>query len=322
MKSALRSLRTLCFVYLAVLCSKAALATGFTFDFTDPVGLGTNFPDTISLNTIGAVRDAGDRPVGFTQFNQGNGDGDGRAEVATLTPDGLRVQLSSVASDTHPDRLLIGVPFPTTGSGDVSITARFHAFSRDELDVNFEQAGVGWGAVDAQAVNHMLFGLGVFNVGGDNVQTRYKNEMSTEQFTMWPNDPGAENIAEIVLQAPPIAGSVLTGVFTFRNGLQAVHSDTTDQLTDPLLGSASAYGYFIVDLALLLGGEHTLDVTLSSISFSGDDLVVPEIVPEPSGLVLLAVGGIGLFGLGFFRRRGPRHAQTCERDPTATGEMP
>jgi len=268
--------------------------TSFTFDFVHPDGTGSSFSDAIPLNTVGAAKDSTGKPIGFTYLKAGDPEPDGTVNGATLTAGGLNFT-------TTGDTIGLGVPFDTTGSGPVTITARFSG-GLTGMDTNFDQVTLGWGPAAANLNNGLLRAIVFHNEGapGDDIVQNVRTPGAPPSGSSSNNnDPPDSNLAVLDITGASGTAGALTTAAGLYDGTNISGSINDGEGVDPYrLGvSGDSFAYFAV-----FGGDG-FSGTLTSITFSGDDLEIPAIIPEPSTLLVWSLlAGLGV-GLGWRRRR-------------------
>lgn len=278
---------------LIILCAGAWLgragAGSFTLDFQHPHGSGSSFTDAITLATVGAATDRDGNPLGFTRNNSGLVGG--ILSGVTLSAAGLDFAIAP-ADATHTAVLVLGVPLPTDGSGTVTVTARFGGF--DSLDQNFEQTGIAIGLASATSVaGGTLSAFTFHNDTGGGSHINWQMRDAPGNFTDSANNSLP---TRITLSAPTTAGGIASGTFVGAATGNLTRLDAA--VPNHRLGRADTYAFFIASLASGTGYSGTL----TSISFSGPN-VVPPAIPEPGTLAML----LGLGGLAGGHCRRARH---------------
>jgi len=254
-----------------------ASAGSFTFDFEDPNGTGVNFADAISLNTVGAARDSAGSPIGFTQQSAPAA---GNVSPVTLGAGGLAFSISST------DVVALGVPHNTTSTGtDVSIIARFEGITG--MDAKWENIGVGWGTSTTTGAYPAFTGARLVMSATLEAQALTSNSGGGNLYST-PSVLHSLPDQDITVIQDNAPGGYSFPVFT------ATFDGTTNQLGDALgvlNNPVASFGYVTFG-----GGGNGFTGTLTSITYTGDNLVTPTVVPEPSTLLIWSLGLLGLIG--------------------------
>ncbi|HUT36631.1 MAG TPA: PEP-CTERM sorting domain-containing protein [Planctomycetota bacterium] len=274
------------FCAVSLLAGSEGWAISITFDFQHPDGTGSSFADAMSLNTAGALRDRNGSPIGFPYYRSGDTNGDGRVSLYTLTPGGLRFDiLNDIVNGDSRNGAMLGLPFPTTGSGATRITARLSGVAG--MDTTYEQIFVGWGASSATNAGNtvwaMIIDSGASSGGVQNFSIYYQAASANTGHKQ-----ATGSLPDQVMTVRKLTNTTLRGEFDTNTAA------VTDTLS--MLNNASAYGYFYV----ARGGGDGFSGTLTSITFEGPNLVRPQVVPEPATSLLVAAG---LLALARRRRR-------------------
>lgn len=262
-----------------------AVAASFTFDFLNPTGVGSTFVDVIPLNTVGATTDSTGKPIGFTINNSNT------STPLTLTPLGLNWSINAGQS------LALGVPFPTTGGpGQVHVTARFSNMTTASWNANFEQTAVGFGPTTTTSIGAMINAITFFNSGNSPNHIMQARLQDGDQST---GNTGTTDLELLELFATGTAGSTINAHYIGNNGALDITRTMVDGTggNSPLLGLASTGAFWVVG-----GSPDGWTGTLTSITFSGPNLAVLAITPEPSSLAIFTVAGIVAF-VGALRLR-------------------
>jgi hypothetical protein len=166
--------------------------------------------------------------------------------------------------------VLLGVPLPTTGYYPVKITARYSAAA--DLDDPWETSGVGFGT--ATATNYYADLLSGYFYYSGTPSPRFQISQESDS-DVW------QNTTIVTPYSIEISGDVAADTMSatlYTNGVASItlgpESDTEgiDQI-----GNGAAYGYLFADWEN--GDAEGVTFTLTSITFSGQDLSAPTKVP-------------------------------------------
>jgi hypothetical protein len=260
--------------------STAPTVSSYTFDFEHPDGQGSDFFDAIPLNTLGAIRDTNGKPIGFTVNKQGVG---GQEPDVELTPAGLVLDTRH-ATDEAARAIMLGVPFPTDGSGFVSITARYTG-SFTDWNRSYEMTGILLGNADSSGIGNSISLLGAW-VGTFN-QLLAPDPWGSGRTDV-PDYGGEMDITEMILSGPTTAGGDLWGTVTAAERHSVTQIDGFDDPEKPdkpgveHLGEADGHAFLFANSAGTYE-DVTADgfiATLKSITFRAPNLVVPASAPR------------------------------------------
>jgi len=259
-----------------------ALALSFTFDFLHPEGTASSYGDAIPLQTIGALNDRDGNPIGFTFLTAGDTNADGKVSAVVLLPTGLQFNIQNATlNGDGVQRVMLGLPFPTTGSGQVAIAARTTGLSN--IDVDWEQMLVGFGPSTATGSGQLAYAI-VFHAGTNPGDIRYQSAAAPGNF-----NPSSQNISPL----PASINYSVTGALgatsnhwtaTFRDPARTVTRQSSDNAADPRIGQANTYGYWTLDYtgANARGDTTGFTGTLTAISYSGPGLALPAYATAPA----------------------------------------
>jgi len=254
-----------------------SLGSSFTFDFEHPDGAGSSFVEAVPLCTAGALKDSIGQPIGFTHrsaFSESHPPSG--VSGVTLTSSGLTFDTGVGEGDTA---ICIGVPFPTNGSGMIQVTARFSGVSG--MDMDFEGIGVGIGESEVPPGTVLFMDYAYVFHNGTHPIGPLVYQVSASPLNHGHNHvSGEQDIRSITLSAPTIAGGVLTGMFDGAS-VDANVTGVNDNTSDSRLGRNDTFAYVV----LAKGGSSPglgLIGTLTSISFSGPNVVAPSVCPANS----------------------------------------
>jgi hypothetical protein len=248
-------------------------STSFTLDFEHPDGTGSDYPDAISLNTVGSMKDKNGASIGFTHSTQSGG-GAIEKEVE-LTDDGLVFRTDPVTGE-----VALGVPFATDSMGSFTITARFDG-SFGGWDANFELTGILLGSAATRGLGNPKDQA----IGGHALLTWYQNGNYRQSLSP---DPWGDSdrvhfggtsgsVTSMALSGTTVPGSVITGAIVSASSGTAQINDGVGWPTNHL-GRSDAYAYFFA--ASSLGNGFT--GTLKSITFAAPNLAVPAVGGPPA----------------------------------------